>query len=112
MNILQQAQAGIVSLSVIGRLDAVSAIDADREFSKVLEADNDKLLINLAQLEYISSAGLRVLLVVAKKIQQKGGKVVLCSMLPNVTEVFEISGFSSIFKIFATPAEAEQFLRG
>jgi anti-anti-sigma regulatory factor len=33
-------------------------------------------------------------------------------MLPNVTEVFEISGFSSIFKIFATPAEAEQFLRG
>lgn len=111
MNILQQAQDGIVILNIVGRLDAVSSIDADREFGKVLDAGNDKLLIDLSQLEYISSAGLRVLLVVAKRIQQKGGKVVLCSLLPNVTEVFEISGFSSIFKIFNNTEEAGQFLR-
>jgi anti-anti-sigma factor len=111
MNILQQAQDGIVILNIVGRLDAVSSIDADREFGKVLDAGNDKLLIDLSQLEYISSAGLRVLLVVAKRIQQKGGKVVLCNLLPNVTEVFEISGFSSIFKIFKSTEEAGQSLR-
>jgi anti-anti-sigma factor len=77
-----------------------------------MDAGNDRLLIELSQLEYISSAGLRVLLVVAKRIQQKGGKVVLCALVPNVKEVFEISGFSSIFKIFDTVEDAAVFLKG
>ena len=81
------------------------------QFAKVLDAGNDRLLIELSQLEYISSAGLRVLLVVAKRIQQKGGKVVLCALVPNVKEVFEISGFSSIFKIFDNTADATVFLK-
>ncbi|MFA7229922.1 MAG: STAS domain-containing protein [Victivallaceae bacterium] len=111
MNISRQQQDGIVSLVISGRLDAVSAVDADKEFSKVLDDGHDRLLIDLSGLEYISSAGLRVLLVVAKRMQQKGGKVVLCLLTPNVKEVFEISGFSSIFKIFDTPACASEFLK-
>ena len=112
MKITQQAQDGIINLAIAGRLDAVSAIEADKEFAKVLDAGNDRLLIELSQLEYISSAGLRVLLVVAKRIQQKGGKVVLCALVPNDKEVFEISGFSSIFKIFDTVEDAAVFLKG
>ena len=111
MKITQQAQDSIINLAIAGRLDAVSAIEADKEFAKVLDAGNDRLLIELSQLEYISSAGLRVLLVVAKRIQQKGGKVVLCALVPNVKEVFEISGFSSIFKIFDNTADAAVFLK-
>ena len=110
MKIIQNEENGIVNLSISGRLDAVSAVEADKEFNSVLDSGKTKLLIDLAELEYISSAGLRVLLVVAKRIQQKGGKVVLCKLAENVKEVFEISGFSSIFKIFPVTDEAKTFL--
>ncbi len=110
MTIIQEEKDGIVELSISGRLDAVSAVEADKDFSSVIDAGHERLLVNLTNLDYISSAGLRVLLVVAKRIQQNGGKVVLCSLSANVKEVFEISGFSSIFNIFPTSDEAIDFL--
>ncbi|MDD5698685.1 MAG: STAS domain-containing protein [Victivallaceae bacterium] len=110
MTIIQQEKNGIMELSISGRLDAVSAVEADKDFSRVIEAGHERLLVNLVSLNYISSAGLRVLLVVAKRIQQNGGKVVLCALSSNVQEVFEISGFSSIFKIFPSSEEAVRFL--
>ncbi len=110
MVIKQEEKNGILALAIAGRLDAVSSVEADKEFNKVLDAGKDKLLINLGELEYISSAGLRVLLVVAKRMQQKGGKVCLCALAENVKEVFEISGFSSIFKIFEKEADGLSFI--
>jgi anti-anti-sigma factor len=110
MTIVQKERNGVMELSISGRLDAVSAVEADKDFNSVIDAGHENLLVNLGSLDYISSAGLRVLLVVAKRIQQNGGKVVLCSLSPNVREVFEISGFSSIFKIFTTDGEAHEFL--
>lgn len=102
---------GVVKVVINGRLDAVSSVEADKEFNAIFEQGKDKILIDLSKLEYISSAGLRILLVVAKRIQQKGGKVALCSLAENVKEVFEISGFSSIFKIFKVAEEAMTFLK-
>ena len=96
MRITQNLENGLVNVKVEGRLDASSSIEAQKELERMLEADSSKLLVDLSGLEYISSAGLRVLLVVAKKMQQKGGKIVLAALTPNVKEVFEISGFSSI----------------
>jgi anti-anti-sigma factor len=110
MTIIQTEKDGIMELSISGRLDAVSAVEADKDFNKVIDAGHENLLVNLDNLDYISSAGLRVLLVVAKRIQQNGGKVVLCSLSNNVKEVFEISGFSSIFKIFPSNSDAADFL--
>ncbi len=111
MQINRKEQDGIVTLSVSGRLDAVSSVDAEKEFNEVLDAGHDMLLIDLSGLDYISSAGLRVLLVVAKRIQQKGGRVTLAGMVAGVKEVFEISGFSSIFKIFDSIDDANVFMR-
>lgn len=111
MEIIKKEQDGIATLSISGRLDAASAIEAEKEFGKTLDSGIDRLLVNLAELEYISSAGLRVLLVVAKRIQQKGGKVALVSLTSNVREVFDISGFSSIFKIFSLPDDSLPYLK-
>lgn len=111
MDISYKKLDGIINLSISGRLDAVTSLEADKMFNEIVTAGNDKLLIELSGLEYISSAGLRVLLVVAKKIQQKGGRIALICMTPNVKEVFEISGFSSIFKIFAAKSDAMEFLQ-
>ncbi len=111
MTIIQKEKNGIMELSISGRLDAVSAVEADKDFNSVIDDGHENLLVDLARLDYISSAGLRVLLVVAKRIQQSGGKVVLCTLSANVKEVFEISGFSSIFSIFPTNEEAIKFLK-
>ena len=111
MKITQNKNDDIMQLSISGRLDAVTAVEADKDFSKIIAEGHDNLLIDLTELDYISSAGLRVLLVVAKRIQQTNGKVVLCALTTNVKEVFEISGFSSIFNIFTTSDEAIQFLQ-
>ena len=111
MTIIQKEKDGIMELSISGRLDAVSAVEADKDFSSVIDAGHKNLLIDLDKLDYISSAGLRVLLVVAKRIQQDNGKVVLCSLSENVKEVFKISGFASIFSIFPENTEAAKFLK-
>lgn len=112
MRITQNLGNGLVNVKVEGRLDATSSIEAQKELERILDADSSKMLVDLSGLEYISSAGLRVLLVVAKKMQQKGGKIVLAALTPNVKEVFEISGFSSIFKIFDTVEESTTTLQG
>jgi len=111
MEINAQIVDGIVNFTVSGRLDAATSVDADKQFGEVIAAGNVKLLFDLSGMEYISSAGLRVLLVVAKKVQQQGGRIALAALVPNVKEVFEISGFSAIFKIFASSDEAIKFLR-
>lgn len=101
-----QEQAGdVVIVKLSGRLDSGTAQPAEESFARVLGSGTPHLAIDMSKLDYISSAGLRVLLVVAKKVQQAKGKVVLFALVPNVREVFSISGFDKIFSI-QTDAEA------
>ena len=111
MKIVNTVHDDIMQISLEGHPDAVTSVEADSEITRIIEAGQIKLLIDLSELTYISSAGLRVLLVAAKQLQQKAGKIVLCSMTPGVKEVFEISGFSSIFKIFPSVDDAMEFMR-
>jgi anti-anti-sigma factor len=95
-----QEQSGDVTIArLAGRLDSSSAQPAEESFARLLANGAPHLAIDLSRLEYISSAGLRVLLVVAKKMQQANGKVVLFGLGANVREVFSISGFDTIFAI-------------
>ena len=95
-----QEQAGdVVIVKLSGRLDSSTAPPTEESFTRLLANGPLHLAIDLSSLEYISSAGLRVLLVVARKLQQAKGKVVLFGLVPNVREVFQISGFDRIFAI-------------
>ena len=95
-----QEQAGdVVIAKLTGRLDSGSAQPAEESLTQLLAGGTPHIVVDLSNLEYISSAGLRVLLVVAKKIQQAQGKLVLFGLVPNVREVFSISGFDKIFSI-------------
>lgn len=95
-----QEQAGdVVVVKLSGRLDSSTAQPAEENFMRVLASGPLHLAIDMSKLDYISSAGLRVLLVVAKKVQQAKGKVVLFGLVHNVREVFAISGFDRIFAI-------------
>ena len=98
-------QAGEVAIvKLTGRLDSSAAQPTEANFVQMLGSGTPRLAIDMSRLEYISSAGLRVLLVVAKKVQQAKGKMVLFGLVPNVREVFSVSGFD---KIFAIQSDAE-----
>jgi anti-anti-sigma factor len=105
-------QAGdVVIVKLAGRLDSAAAQPAEESFTRVLAGGAPHLAIDLAGLQYISSAGLRVLLVVAKKVQQAKGKMVLFGLVPNVREVFAVSGFDKIFAIQSDAAAAVAAVR-
>jgi len=107
-----QEQAGEVTIvRIAGRLDSSAAQSAEESFARVVGAGTPQIAVDMSKLDYISSAGLRVLLVVAKKVQQAKGKVVLFGLVPNVREVFSISGFDKIFQIQSDAASAVAAMR-
>ena len=99
MEITQKEENGIVSISIKGRLDADSSPEAEKVVKQALAGQTTRVLFNLSALEYLSSAGLRVLLSAAKEIRRREGKIVLCSLNEFVKEIFEVSGFQSLIPI-------------
>jgi anti-sigma B factor antagonist len=89
-----------------GKLDTNSTPNAESEINSLLDGGVNKLLINFEQLSYISSAGLRLLLATAKRLQGSGGDLRVCSLNEMATEVFELSGFTAIINVFASEQEA------
>jgi anti-anti-sigma factor len=99
MDITQKQEGGIVYITIKGRLDADSALEAEKTVNEALGGDTSKLLFDLGALDYLSSAGLRVLLSAAKEIRRRDGKIVLCSLTQFVKEIFEVSGFEALIPI-------------
>ena len=99
MEISQKEENGIVFIAIKGRLDADSSPEAEKVVKDVLKGQTSRLLFNLGALEYLSSAGLRVLLSASKEMRRKEGKIVLCALNEFVKEIFEVSGFQSLIPI-------------
>ena len=106
MEILQEQQGSIIILSLIGRLDANTSKDLEEKLLSLIETNNKRFIIDFTQLDYISSAGLRVLLMVAKKLKPLDGTITLTSLKDHIKEIFEIAGFLSIFKTFSGKGDA------
>jgi anti-sigma B factor antagonist len=106
MNVTERTVDGVVILDIQGRLDANTSGSLEASFLKMIDQGHTKFVFGLAQLDYVSSAGLRILLVAAKKLKAIKGSLALVQMTDNVKEVFDMSGFSAIFTIYATEAEA------
>lgn len=85
-------------LRLKGRLDSSSAPDAQTSMMSVCD-EYRSVVLNLSALDYISSAGLRVLLSLQKKMNASGGKLTITSVTPSVQEIFEMTGFSGILDI-------------
>lgn len=93
-------------LSFQGNLDTNTAPGAESQINGLIDAGVQKFLINFEKLDYISSAGLRVLLATAKKLKPSGGNLKICCLNQTVQEVFDISGFSTILSVTSTEEEA------
>lgn len=110
MEITERRTAEIVTLSLSGRLDTTTAKAFEEKILAQIESGDRRFIIDLAQLDYVSSAGLRVFILAAKRLNSANGKMVLCSLKDPVKEVFDIAGFSSIFSIHGSHDEATKHL--
>jgi len=89
-----------------GRLDSNTAMGFEQKLFECIENGTQRLILDFQDLDYISSAGLRVILKATKNLKTSDGKLVLCAMQDYVKEVFEISGFDSFLPIEATLDDA------
>jgi len=87
-------------IAIIGRVDTVTAAQLEKAIQSVLENEPKSIIMDCTELDYISSSGLRVFLILQKKMVVKNARLSLFGLNPNIKEIFDISGFSTIFKIF------------
>src|SRR5690606_24301961 len=95
-------------IEISGRLDGATMAELEAKFLQLVDSGSKQFVFGLSELEFISSAGLRVMLLAIKKTRAAGGKLALFGLQHNVQEVFRISGFSNIFPIFSSLDEAVQ----
>ncbi len=93
-------QDGVFALRVAGRLDSVTSPELERSCEHWTGTGIRKLVLDFSELEYISSAGLRAVLLASKNMRLKGGEVALCGVVGVVRQVMDMSGFSASFPIY------------
>lgn len=100
----QEGKALVVSPA--GRLDSVTAAGFEAQILKHIADGSSRIVLDFSKLDYISSAGLRVVLLAGKKLKAAGGKLALSGLNQQIREVFSISGFISIFAVHPDRASA------
>lgn len=106
MDISAERESGAVIARAAGRIDSSNSREFHSGLEAVLTDDDPAVVLNFEDISYISSAGMRVILITAKSLQSKGVKLVLCSMNDSIREVFKISGFDKIIPIHDSQSEA------
>jgi anti-sigma B factor antagonist len=102
----KKSEKGIEILQVSGRIDPSTSNQLEEEINTVFSTGQFKLVLNLSEVDFISSTGLRIFLTALKKVKAQNGDVKICCMNSNVEKVFKIAGFVSLFDILTTEEEA------
>ncbi len=98
--------SNILVVDMAGRLDTSTSGDAYDEIVRITENSGDKMVLNLDKLEFVSSAGLRVILTAAKLLRASSGEMKICHANGVVKEVLETSGFDKLIDIHDTEENA------
>jgi len=106
MQINQEREQGAVIVAPVGRVDSTTSASLDDHLLKLAAAGEKAIVIDMGGVEYISSAGLRVMLSLAKRTREIKGSLALCALGESVRQVFALAGFLPLFTITATRAEA------
>lgn len=97
---------GFTVLALTGRLDGVTAHEAEQTIAAIIADGNERLVFDCSQLDYASSAGLRVFLAAAKKLKTLGRRCAFAALTPALREIFNVSGFLDVLEIHDTVAAA------
>ncbi len=112
LDVTEAQEGGVLVVSPAGRLDSVTAGGFEAQLLKHIGEGTNKMVLDFAKLDYISSAGLRVVLLAGKKLKAAGGKLALCELNQQIREVFAISGFITIFAVHPDRASAAAAIDG
>lgn len=106
MDITAERASGTVIAKASGRIDSSNSREFHSNLEAVVPANDPALVLDFEDVSYISSAGMRVILIVAKGLQKSDISFALCSMNDSIREVFTISGFDKIIPIHESQSEA------
>ena len=96
-------------VSLTGSLDTDTATQLEKELAQIFVPDSKKLLFNMAGLEYVSSAGIRIIAVASKKMKENSGTIAMTGLQPQIEKIFEIVKALPNFGIFKDEAEADAY---
>jgi anti-anti-sigma factor len=99
MNVSLTNRNDYLIIGLQGRLDTLQADAVEKKMLEVLGQKHERIVIDCKELDYISSSGLRIFLIMQKKMMGAAGTLKLCNLQPSIQEVFDMSGFSMIFAI-------------
>ena len=106
MDVTAERNDGVLSARVSGRVDSTNAREFEDMIRSAIEDGDRAVIVDFEGLVYISSAGLRAVLVTAKDLWKRKASFALCSLPEMVREVFEVSGFDKIITIHPSRADA------
>ena len=106
MDVAMERQDDILSVLVSGRLDGTNVMQFEETVRTAVEDSDRAVMMDFEKLSYISSAGLRAVLLIAKNLKGQDAGFALCAMSDQIRDVFEVSGFDKVIPIHPTRAEA------
>jgi stage II sporulation protein AA (anti-sigma F factor antagonist) len=106
MEIAESRHGLVFVVAPAGRIDSTTSEALQQALTKTITGGAERLVLDLAGASYISSAGLRVLLIVAKRLKTKSGTLVLCAMTDAVRQVFDLAGLLPLFLVEPTRDDA------
>ena len=112
MNVETSLSGTTAVAAVSGRVDSANAKDFDKALRDIIDQGATGLVVDCGGLKYMSSAGLRVLLIAIRKTNAAGGGLALCQVPAHIREVLEVSGFVRLTKVFDTVAQAQASFSG
>jgi anti-anti-sigma factor len=104
-------QAGITFIAVLGRIDSMSSPDIQHQLSELIMGGSRFIAVNLEEVNFLSSAGLRIFLIAQKELNNVGGEIILFKANEGVMRVFKMTGFDKILKILSTEEELAAICR-
>ncbi|MCX6258157.1 MAG: STAS domain-containing protein [Bacteroidia bacterium] len=112
MKIVPEKTAEALVIHAEGRLDAISVGEFENEVNTLLLQSEQNVLIDFEKIDYISSAGMRFVLLLARELNSKNKILVLCNPNETIMEVFSLSGFDTIISIYPTISEGINSIKG
>lgn len=106
MDLQTKKENNAVVVTISGRLDAITTPEYEKKVRELIDSGDIYFVVDFEQVDYISSAGLRGLLLTAKLLNAKGGRVCLANVKGNVRSVFDMCSFNTVFKMENSVAEA------
>ena len=111
MQIKEDKQDDVMVVTVSEHLDSATATVFESRLLGLVDRGERRIVVDCGLLDYVNSAGLKVFLLAAKRLEPLGGKLVLCALAPSVLMIFEMIGFTRIMKIVTSRDDALRALR-